>query len=69
MTNVLVARHPELPHHRDYWQDTYLMVLDEISYSMPNGELLRKLVEETQGQTPTGVSWVRGHLMFVGRKV
>ena len=44
------------------------MVLEEMSYSVANGERVRELLDETQRQTPEGVFWHRGHLVFVGRK-
>ena len=68
MDEIVVARQNEQPQHRDFWQHTYLMVLEEISFSMPDGETLRSLVKECQEHSPKGVTWLRGHLTFVGRK-
>ncbi|MCJ1311616.1 hypothetical protein MMC25_005289 [Agyrium rufum] len=69
LIDVLLARQDERPQHRDYWQDTYLMVLEEISYSMPDGGTeLRKLIGASQQFSPEGVTWLRGHLTYVGRK-
>lgn len=55
MTDVLVARHEEQPQPRWYLLDTYLMILEEISYSIADGKTLRNLIEETQTQSPKGV--------------
>lgn len=69
MVDVQVARRMERPQNRSYWQHTYMMVLEELSHSVPNGEAVRNLIQKTQEQTPEGVFWFRGHLTFVGRKI
>ena len=45
------------------------MVLEEMSYSISDGDTVRGLLQKTQHETPEGVFWCRGHLTFVGRKV
>lgn len=68
LTNVHVDRHAERHQLRSYWQHTYMMVLQEMSHSVRNGEKVRELVQRTQNETPEGVFWMRGHLVHVGRK-
>ena len=45
-----------------------MMVLEEMSYSVSDGDRVRDLLQETQIQTPEGVFWYRGHLTFLGKK-
>ena len=68
MVDVLLARHVEQPQHYSLWQQTYMMVLEEMSYSVSKGETVRSLLQRAQDETPEGVFWCRGHLTFLGRK-
>ena len=68
MIDVQAISHAEQPHHYSLWQHTYMMVLEEMSYSVSDGNTVRDLLQKTQVQTPEGVFWFRGHLTFIGRK-
>ena len=68
MTDIRVVRRIEQPQHFSLWQHTYIMVLEEISYSVSDGETVRDLLQETQEQTPEGVFWFQGHLTILGKK-
>ena len=68
MTGVCVARHAEQPQHFCLWQNTYMMVTEEMSFSAPEGHRVREMLEKTQKETPEGVFWHRGHLTFMGMK-
>lgn len=68
LIDAFVARSPEKTEFYSFWQHTYMMVLEEMSYSVNEGDTVRDLLQKTQTQTPEGVFWRRGHLTFVGKK-